>query len=89
MEGEGPSIRSALPEEELPTYEEVMQNESRYRSINQGAVSGVPDFPENSSSTSDSDSNHESMYHLHDQPRNRDYGHHPLETIGRTTYDWP
>ena len=63
------------PAEELPTYDEVMQNEMRYHSVHHGAASGAPGFPEDSLSTSDSDSIHEGMYQLQDQPRDRDYGH--------------
>ena len=54
----------ALPEEELPTYDEVMQNETRYHPVYCGAVPGAPNFPEDSSSTSDSDSAHEGVYQV-------------------------
>ena len=63
------------PAEELPTYDEVMQNETRYCSVCHGAALGAPGFPEDTSSTSDSDSIHKGMYQLQDQPRDRDYGH--------------
>ena len=63
------------PAEELPTCDEVMQNETRYHSVCCGAASGAPGVPEDSLSTSDSDSIHKGMYQLQDQPRDRDYGH--------------
>ena len=65
----------ALPEEELPTYDEVMQNETRYCPVYHGAVPGVPNFPEDSSSTSDSDSAHEGVYQVQDQVMGRNCGH--------------
>ena len=51
------SPHAILPEEEeLPTYDEVMQNENRYCPIPHRTAVGAPGFPDDSSSTSDSDS---------------------------------
>ena len=44
------------PAEQLPTYDEVMQNETSYCSVYHGAALGALGFLEDSSSTSDSDS---------------------------------
>ena len=63
------------PAEELPTYDEVMENETRYCYVYCGAASGALGFLEDLSSTSNSDRIHEGMYQLQDQPRHRDYGH--------------
>ena len=71
------SLHPIPPAEELPTYDEVMQNKTRYCSVYRGAASGAPGFLEDSSSTSNSDNIHEGMYQLQDQPRDRDYGHNP------------
>ena len=63
------------PAEELPTYDEVMQNETMYHSVYHEAALGALGFLEDSSPISDSDSIHEGMYQLQDQPRDRDYGY--------------
>ena len=83
------SPHAALHKEELPTYDEVMQDETRYHTILCGAVAGTPNFPEDSSSTSNSDSTLEGVYHVQGQPAGRILNTPHPGAIGKTTFDWP
>ena len=59
---ERPPPQIAQGEGELPMYEEVMQDNSSYHIISHGAAAGAPNFLEDSSSTSDSDSTEGTEY---------------------------
>ena len=77
VEEERSSPKVAWSKVELPTYDEVMQDETRYHPVHGGTISGAPNFPEDLSSTSDSDSTHEGVYQVQDQPMGRNCRHNP------------